>query len=501
MAISFAVLSFSSANACYTGCVKDKCSGEPLANYPITYCHPHIVGGPVGGCTTFYTNSQGCFSYNGEVGSSINIGGTSSTYSGGPCNNLGNVSAYALTGKLGSSSSSGFHAFHQGSPNNVGVNNSQIYSCADQINENYISWNYVAPNIDLRNYCIKIEIFRIVGFSQVLVKTVDWTPYFDSRGINYGANTNINELLKNFPKSTYRMKVSIKCCGSSDPSPQNGANIFSGNFVWTPAIQAGDAEFNWIGSAITEAVNNDGANNNLHPNNGTIWQLGAASAGVAWVNSLTGSAAVTKIQYTLIQDEFCLGTNLTTIKNETTYPSSGQQVNNINFNSWTSNYFAFGGPSINIGNGNIPNPFPIKYTYNACFLFTVKVWGNQNCPPKEFSGTFKIYSGNAAARVANGSTNNEMNMTYLSGDDGILEIRSISDLTKNIYPNPTSGVIYLENFKNDPSTARLFDSQGRIQAVQMDNNQMDMSHLPSGLYFLHTPDDNLGKRIDKVIKI
>jgi len=25
MAISFAVLSFSSANACYTGCVKDKC--------------------------------------------------------------------------------------------------------------------------------------------------------------------------------------------------------------------------------------------------------------------------------------------------------------------------------------------------------------------------------------------------------------------------------------------------------------------------------------------
>lgn len=94
----FAVLiSATTSFACYSGCVVDRCSGKPLANYPITYCEPHIFGGPIGGCTTFYTNAQGCFSYNGAVGSTINIGGTASTYNGGPCNHLGNVSAYALT--------------------------------------------------------------------------------------------------------------------------------------------------------------------------------------------------------------------------------------------------------------------------------------------------------------------------------------------------------------------------------------------------------------------
>ncbi|MBL0294611.1 MAG: hypothetical protein IPQ04_10200 [Saprospiraceae bacterium] len=82
----------------------------------------------------------------------------------------------------------------------------------------------------------------------------------------------------------------------------NQENIFGGTFIWNPPIQAGDVEFQWYGSPITETVNMDGIKNGYHPNNGTIWQLGAASAGVRWVNNYTGSAALNKITYTLERD-------------------------------------------------------------------------------------------------------------------------------------------------------------------------------------------------------
>ncbi|MBL0294610.1 MAG: hypothetical protein IPQ04_10195 [Saprospiraceae bacterium] len=87
--------------ACYKGCVVDKCSGQPLVGYPITYTEPYTPGGPFGGTTTFYTDEKGCFSINSVSKSHINIGGKLFSYNGVNCTELGNVGAYGVAGSLG----------------------------------------------------------------------------------------------------------------------------------------------------------------------------------------------------------------------------------------------------------------------------------------------------------------------------------------------------------------------------------------------------------------
>ena len=121
-ALIFVFGNISSVFACWQGCVVDKCSGKPLANYLITYCDPNANGG-IGGCTTFTTGLDGCFSYAGALGSSIQIGETISTYNGGPCIQLGSVSAYGIHGPL----SLGNTVLHQGGIFESDVFNHQIH--------------------------------------------------------------------------------------------------------------------------------------------------------------------------------------------------------------------------------------------------------------------------------------------------------------------------------------------------------------------------------------
>jgi hypothetical protein len=54
-----------------------------------------------------------------------------------------------------------------------------------------------------------------------------------------------------------------------------------------------------------------------------------------------------------------------------------------------------------------------------------------------------------------------------------------------IYPNPTSGIVFLEFDRNDIINVRLFDVNGGI-VLEKDspsqNDFLDLSHLPAGIY-------------------
>jgi hypothetical protein len=74
----------------------------------------------------------------------------------------------------------------------------------------------------------------------------------------------------------------------------------------------------------------------------------------------------------------------------------------------------------------------------------------------------------------------------------------ISDINESkalmFYPNPTTGTIYL----SEPGNISLSDLSGKLLLEQKNTNQLDISALPAGMYFLHFIENN--NQIVKVIK-
>jgi hypothetical protein len=78
-----------------------------------------------------------------------------------------------------------------------------------------------------------------------------------------------------------------------------------------------------------------------------------------------------------------------------------------------------------------------------------------------------------------------------------------NNLISSIYPNPTSGLIYIELSKTDEVNIELLDASGRIIKTMNNNGSkianIDLSNLPEGFYFIRiTEGENLStKRIIK----
>jgi hypothetical protein len=74
----------------------------------------------------------------------------------------------------------------------------------------------------------------------------------------------------------------------------------------------------------------------------------------------------------------------------------------------------------------------------------------------------------------------------------------ISDINESTailaYPNPTTGNIYL----SEPANITLTDLSGNLLLEEKNTNQLDISALPAGMYFLHFGENN--NQIVKVIK-
>jgi hypothetical protein len=117
--------------------------------------------------------------------------------------------------------------------------------------------------------------------------------------------------------------------------------------------------------------------------------------------------------------------------------------------------------------------------------------------------------------LAGEDSDHEMMMTlfnytaYQTGDenldiDSMLSLGVSDNKTKinslYLYPNPSHEKIYFDSEnKNIPIYAELYNLLGELIIVQQKNNEMDISNLPSGIYFVRMSQGDLSL-IEKVIK-
>ena len=74
----------------------------------------------------------------------------------------------------------------------------------------------------------------------------------------------------------------------------------------------------------------------------------------------------------------------------------------------------------------------------------------------------------------------------------------------NFYPNPVRNTLNVENANDGLISLRIFDYQGRQQAVHTINGtsqkSIDLSNLSDGLYLIQLEDQSGNKAVQKLIK-
>ena len=68
------------------------------------------------------------------------------------------------------------------------------------------------------------------------------------------------------------------------------------------------------------------------------------------------------------------------------------------------------------------------------------------------------------------------------------------------YPNPTSGQLTIEVKNTIPTIIEIYDSLGRQVLKSSFSERIDLSYIPSGLYFVRVLDANNQLLVQKIIK-
>ena len=129
--------------------------------------------------------------------------------------------------------------------------------------------------------------------------------------------------------------------------------------------------------------------------------------------------------------------------------------------------------NLNVKNGNNINMFNFYALGNpnlSCIEVDSAAWSNINWPYIDPTASFSENCSGAGISDINEST-------------AILS-----------YPNPTSGMIYLSELGN----ITLIDLSGKLLLEEKNTNQLDLSALPAGMYFLRVGENN--NQLVKVIK-
>ncbi len=80
-----------------------------------------------------------------------------------------------------------------------------------------------------------------------------------------------------------------------------------------------------------------------------------------------------------------------------------------------------------------------------------------------------------------------------------LSVSNHNALAIKIYPNPTKNIVYIQNPKQEIFTASLYDALGNKIKMNIQENQIDLSSVAVGTYFLKLKTSNNSKTI-KLIK-
>ena len=150
----------------------------------------------------------------------------------------------------------------------------------------------------------------------------------------------------------------------------------------------------------------------------------------------------------------------------------------------------FGGIPMNVSNLNILPDGRRKYTMGDGTIVTEGI-GKEN-------GQLRIYgsqgNGVTYSYYCHGNTGNQ---------NGCLETLSVEDPKLQqikIFPNPTSDILQLSNLENN--SFKLYSLLGKELDFEFSPSmqQMNISHLQSGIYLLEIRSENNAKRIVKILK-
>jgi hypothetical protein len=121
---------------------------------------------------------------------------------------------------------------------------------------------------------------------------------------------------------------------------------------------------------------------------------------------------------------------------------------------------------------------------------TLTGWQFQWTAPATSQGNLKLYY---AINLANGNGQSTGDYVVNGHFDIPEQSNAIHQLNENdikIYPNPATDFIKVKNIKSIKNL-QITDVKGSTYPVQIQNNQINISFLPSGIYFLHIQNEDV----------
>jgi len=177
----------------------------------------------------------------------------------------------------------------------------------------------------------------------------------------------------------------------------------------------------------------------------------------------------------------------------------GQEItyspaNNIDF---APNHIIKGYPGIE----NTSNPNKTRIATALGVRTSTKII-NPGSPVNGAIDEFRIYTKALTSSEVNSLYNNPGDL--LTSDCDTLNVTNNEDVEKakiKLYPNPTSGIVYIDNKSSlKIESIQIFSVCGKLQMVfhSNSNNELDLSNLNSGLYYIIINTDNT-RLFDKIL--
>ncbi len=465
---------------CWEGCIVDRCTGEPLPNYPLTYMQPGekgLRGIPV----EIMTDEDGCFKVEGVEGSQLFIGERSFVFQSGPCQQLGDIGMFNGGGHL------------QMTTNNQIVDISQFpYGPSSQLpvihgfgcSDNYLELSYTFGS----SACARYKIFND---NNELIHEFDGSYRHDAG--NFAIDVR-------FPESgIYRIEYTLFCCDSEGVVDESYSETFVGvlNFQMDE-LDDGDVDFDWIGSVGTEQINQDGnLLDNVHPSDGDLMQLGELTCG-SYLSEELSTNNLWRFRQRLEKLPTCNSEISGSVLFESDEIVTDAGAVNpgyiplvVNFNSLTNGYFL---TSTDYTKGE------------TCFKYSVRAYyaGNSNTPDECFirsnSAIFQIADDCLYCMTVEDVTPeiaSDIGLTSTTLNTSRLDLRDEAEFL--IYPNPVQDILYvsggdqIETMTILSSTANIFYNGSKF-------NQINMQDYPAGLYFMKCINIDGTTQIHKIIK-
>ena len=79
--------------------------------------------------------------------------------------------------------------------------------------------------------------------------------------------------------------------------------------------------------------------------------------------------------------------------------------------------------------------------------------------------------------------------------------QNLNQLSSKVYPNPTTNILFLQLENVRLKNIQLLNATGEQKLFEISNSQIDLSQLPTGIYFLVLEFRNGEKAIHKFIKL